>query len=85
MRMKPLRLLHEWGTIRILIIFYVHKELKLFQMDIKSAFLNINLKEDVYVKKPPGFEDSELRDHILKLDKALYGLKQAPQTWYERL
>lgn len=72
-------------AIRILISFAVHKELKLFHIDVKSAFLNGNLKEEVYVKKSPGFEDSELLDHVLKLDKSLYGLKQAPRAWYERL
>lgn len=70
-------------TIRILIAFAAHKEFKLFQMDVKSAFLNRNLKEEVYVKQHPGFEDSELPDHVMELHKALYGLKQAPRAWYE--
>ena len=54
-------------------------------MDVKSDFLNGDLKEEIYVRQPPGFEDIELPDHVLKLDKALYGLKQAPRAWYERL
>lgn len=57
---------------------------KLLQMDLKSAFLNGNLKE-VSVKQPPGFEDADFPHHVVKLDKALYGLKQALRSWYERL
>jgi len=53
-------------------------------MDVKSAFLNGYLKEEVYVKQPPNFENIEFPDHVYKLDKALYGLKQAPKAWYER-
>lgn len=44
-------------------------------MDVKSSFRNDNFKEEVYAKQPPGFKDSELPDHLLKLEKALYGLK----------
>ena len=54
-------------------------------MDVKSAFLNGDLKEEVYVKQPPGFEDAELPNHVFRLNKTLYGLKQAPRAWYERL
>ena len=54
-------------------------------MDIKSAFLNGYITEEVYVKYPPGFEDQKFSNHVLKKTKALYGLKQAPRAWYERL
>ncbi|GJY00660.1 retrovirus-related pol polyprotein from transposon TNT 1-94 [Tanacetum coccineum] len=54
-------------------------------MDVKSTFLNGKLKEEVYVKQPPGFESSEFPNHVCKLDKSLYGLKQAPRAWYETL
>jgi hypothetical protein len=48
-------------------------------MDLKSAFLNGPIKEEVYVEQPPGFEDDRYPDHVYKLSKALYGLKQAPK------
>ena len=54
-------------------------------MDVKSAFLNGFLNEEVYVSQPPGFEDHLYSNHVFKLKKALYGLKQAPRQWYERL
>ena len=54
-------------------------------MDVKSAFLNGFIKENVYVEQPPLFVHEKYPDHVYKLKKALYGLKQAPHAWYERL
>nr|KYP42469.1 Retrovirus-related Pol polyprotein from transposon TNT 1-94 [Cajanus cajan] len=54
-------------------------------MDVKSAFLNGTISEEVYVSQPPGFENDLLSSHVFKLNKALYGLKQAPRVWYEKL
>jgi len=60
-------------AIRILIAFAAHMEFKLYQMDVKSAFLNGYLKEKVHVMQPPGFENNKLPNHVFKLNKALYG------------
>jgi hypothetical protein len=72
-------------SIRILLAYATYHGFKLYQMDVKSAFLNGPIKEGVYVMQPPDFEDSEYPNHVYKLSKALYGLKQAPRAWYECL
>jgi hypothetical protein len=72
-------------SIRILLAYATYHVFKLYQMDVKSAFLNGPIKEEVYVEQPPGFEDSEYPNHVYKLSKALYGFKQAPRAWYECL
>jgi hypothetical protein len=64
-------------SIYILLIYTIHHGFKLFQMDIKSAFLNGPIKEGAYVEKPLGFEDNKYHNHVFKLNKTLYGLKQA--------
>ena len=52
-------------------------------MDVKSAFLNGYIDEEVYVHQPPGFECSKNPEYVFKLKKSLYGLKQAPRAWYK--
>ena len=54
-------------------------------MDVKSAFLNGKLSEEVCVAQPPGFPDAKYPNHVYRLEKALYGLKQAPRAWYDTL
>ena len=60
-------------------------DFKLYQMDVKSVFLNGFIEEKVYVEQPPGFESFDFPNYVFKLSKALDGLKQAPRAWYERL
>ncbi|WJX34371.1 hypothetical protein P8452_22493 [Trifolium repens] len=72
-------------AIRLLLSYAVNNGITLYQMDVKSAFLNGVISEEVYVKQPPGFEDLTNPDHVFRLKKLLYGLKQAPRAWYERL
>jgi hypothetical protein len=72
-------------AIRILLAYDCAHNINLYQMDVKSAFFNGYINEEVYVEQPPSFEDDKKPDHMYKLKKALYGLKQAPRAWYERL
>ncbi|KAJ9557263.1 hypothetical protein OSB04_011877 [Centaurea solstitialis] len=68
-------------AIRIFLAYAAHKNMKVFQMDVKCAFLNGELQEVVYVEQPEGFVDLKYPEHVYVLDKALYGLKQAPRAW----
>jgi hypothetical protein len=72
-------------AIRIFLAFAAFSNFKVYQMDVKSAFLNGKLDEEVYVEQPPGFEDQEYLDYVFFLFKAIYGLKQAPRKWYDTL
>jgi len=72
-------------SIRILLALACHLKFKLYQMDVKTVFLNGFLKESVYIAQPEGFIHPHFPDHVLYLKKALYGLKQAPRAWYDRL
>ena len=67
-------------SIRILLAIASHLNFKLYQMDVKSAFLNGMLQEEVYVEQPKGFVDPHRPDDVYKLKRALYGLKQAPRA-----
>ena len=66
-------------AVRLLLAYACMWNFELSQMDVKSAFLNGFLNEEIYVSQPPGFDDHLYPNHVFKLKKALYGLKQAPQ------
>ena len=72
-------------SIRILLAIASHLNFKLYQMDVKSAFLNGMLQEEEYVEQLKGFVDPHRPNDVYKLKRALYGLKQAPRAWYDRL
>ncbi|GJU89311.1 retrovirus-related pol polyprotein from transposon TNT 1-94 [Tanacetum coccineum] len=72
-------------AIRIFIANAASKNMTVYQMDVKTAFLNGELKEEVYVSQPEGFVDPDHPHHVYRLKKALYGLKQAPRAWYDTL
>jgi hypothetical protein len=72
-------------AIRLLLAYACSKNIKVYQMDVKSAFLNGELEDEVYIEQTEGFQLSENTYYVCKLKKALYGLKQAPRAWYSRL
>ncbi|GJV35587.1 retrovirus-related pol polyprotein from transposon TNT 1-94 [Tanacetum coccineum] len=72
-------------AIRIFLAFAAHMNMVVYQIDVKTVFLNGNLQEEVYVSQPDGFVDPDNSNHVYKLKKALYGLKQALRAWYDML
>nr|GEZ94224.1 hypothetical protein [Tanacetum cinerariifolium] len=72
-------------AIRIFLAFAAHMNMVVYQMDVKTAFLNGNMREEVYVSQPDGLVDQDNPNHVYKLKKAVYGLKQAPRAWYDML
>ncbi|GKA52741.1 retrovirus-related pol polyprotein from transposon TNT 1-94 [Tanacetum coccineum] len=72
-------------AIQIFLTYATHVNMIVYQMDVKTAFLNGILREEVYVSQPDGFVDQDNLNHVYKLKKALYGLKQAPHAWYDLL
>ncbi|GJU70982.1 uncharacterized mitochondrial protein-like protein [Tanacetum coccineum] len=72
-------------AIQIFLAYAAHMNMVVYQMDVKTAFLNGILREEVYVSQPDEFVDQDNPNHVYKLNKALYGLKQAPRAWYDLL
>ena len=77
--------LPEWKQSYLLLAYACSKNVKVYQMDIKSSFLNGELEEEVYIEQPEGFQLLEKTGYVCKLKKALYGLKQAPKSSYSRM
>lgn len=73
------------ATIRIILSIAVSRNWTLRQLDVHNAFLHGILKEEVYMRQPPGYENKEHPGYMCKLDKAIYGLKQAPRAWFSRI
>jgi hypothetical protein len=73
-------LVERLEAIRILLAYACAHNIKLYQMDVKSAFLNGHINEEVYIEQSLGFKDDKKSNHVYKLKKALYGLKQAPRA-----
>jgi hypothetical protein len=71
-------------AIRILLAFAAYKGFKLYQMDVKSVFLNGVIQEEVYIRQPLGFENPKYPNRVYKLSKALYEIKQMSWVWYGR-
>nr|GEW57910.1 integrase, catalytic region, zinc finger, CCHC-type, peptidase aspartic, catalytic [Tanacetum cinerariifolium] len=72
-------------AIHIFLAYAAHKNMVVYQMNVKTVFLHGNLREEVYVSQLDGFVDQDNPNHVYKLNKALYGLKQAPRAWYDML
>ncbi|GKA51325.1 retrovirus-related pol polyprotein from transposon TNT 1-94 [Tanacetum coccineum] len=70
-------------AIRIFLAYAAFIRFTVYQMDVKSAFLNGKISEEVYVQQPPGFESSKFPNYVCKLDKTLYRQKQVPRAWYQ--
>nr|GEX58577.1 Gag-Pol polyprotein [Tanacetum cinerariifolium] len=77
--------LHQFDRLQIFIAYAAHKSFPIYQMDVKTTFLNGPLKEEVYVAQPNGFVEPNHSEKVYRLRKALYGLKQAPWAWYDEL
>jgi hypothetical protein len=75
----------RYSSIKIVISLAIEMGWRVHQMDVKIAFLNGVVEEEVYVEQPEGFEVGDREMHVYRLRRALYGLKQAPQAWYSRI
>ena len=71
--------------VRTLLAYFAYKGFKVYQINVKYAFLNDILEDELYIEQPEGFVDTKNKNMVCRLHKYLYGLKQAPRVWYERL
>nr|GEW43797.1 retrovirus-related Pol polyprotein from transposon TNT 1-94 [Tanacetum cinerariifolium] len=72
-------------AVRIFMAYAAHKNFPIYQMDVKTAFQNGPLKEEVFVRHPDGFVDPDFPNCVYRLKKALYGLNQSPRAWYDKI
>jgi hypothetical protein len=72
-------------SIRMILAYASYKHIKVYQMDVKYAFLNGDLEEEVYMEQPDSFQIQEVEQYVYRLKKTLYGLKQEPRAWYSKL
>ena len=75
----------KFTTIRCILAIGAAMDLEIHQMDVKTAFLNGDLDEDIYMVQPEGFVQQGKQNHVCKLKKSLYGLKQSPRAWYQKI
>ncbi|KAL0539376.1 hypothetical protein IC582_023587 [Cucumis melo] len=75
----------RFETVKIVLALAAQQQWSIYQFDVKSAFLNGELQEEVYVERPEGFVKKDSEEKVYKLTKALYGLKQASRTWYSKI
>src|SRR6185295_7842300 len=75
----------RFETVRLVLAIAAQKQLPVFQFDVKSAFLNGEIQEEVFVEQPDGFIKKGEESKVLRLNKALYGLKQASRAWYSKI
>ena len=77
-------LVAKLSIVQVLLSIAVNNDWPLFQLDVKNAFLNRDLVEEVYMDIPPGFESNQMKGMVRKLKKSLYGLEQSPRAWFDR-
>ena len=82
---KPFAPIARLEAVCIFLAYAAQKNMVVYQMDVKTAFLNSQLREVVYVSQPEGFIDPDHPNHVYRLKRALYGLKQDPRAWYDKL
>ena len=78
-------LVARYTSIQVVISFVAQMGWQIHKMDVKTTFLNSELKEEVYIEQPEGFVAHNKETHVCRLKKALYKIKKAPRAWYEQI